>query len=421
MKKTFTIILCIIVLFATFTARANEPPDKVSWKVENGTLEISGKGKMDDYSNPDSIPWYGQRDEITKIVIQDGITHIGDLAFYGLTKAQEVTVPDTVETVGVCAFSYAEGIRTSVNGDDSPYQFHIESDALVASEGKEFTVTVSLCADFKDVSAVQSTLVYDRSKVSIDSKDWCDDTWFDSIDETNLGYIGKPMVGFVANNLRLAYFSMGGDKIDENSPLYTLGETTIPIAKIKCKALTDIENIDISCFMIKNSKVITTNDDKSETPLCGENQLPTVTKLLLPSLSVTTENHAVKEYVTSGGKSPATDKEISVYIGGAEVMYDVAPYTDNSVVMVPLRHTAEALGAVVSWQNDSRVAFSFFNDEISAVQIGQNLIFKNSGETPMETNAVLKENRTMVPLDYFEKAFGVTVNYDESTKTITIQ
>ncbi len=421
MRKSFTAILCIIVLFATFTARANEPPNSVFWKVENGTLEISGQGKMDDFSNTDCIPWFEQRNEITKIVIQDGITHIGDLAFYGLTKAQEVIVPETVETVGVCAFSYAEGIRTSVNGEDSPYQFQIESDALVASKGKEFNVTISLCADFKDVSGVQTTLVYDKNKVSIDSKDWCDSTWLESIDETNLGYIGNPMVGFVANNLRLAYFSLQGDRIDENSPLYTRGETTIPIAKIKCKALTDIENIDISCFMIKNSKVLTSNGDQSESPLCGENQLPTVTKLLMPQLLVTTESPAVEEYVTSGGNSPATDKGISVYVDGKEVKYDVAPYTDNSAVMVPLRHTAEALGAVVSWQNESKVAFSFFNNEISAVQIGQNLIFKNSGETPMQTDALLKGNRTMVPLDYFEKAFGVKVNFDESTKTITIE
>lgn len=55
----------------------------LTWTLDdNGTLTISGNGKMKDYGlyGGAQSPWLGSS-EITSIVIENGVTSIGDRAF----------------------------------------------------------------------------------------------------------------------------------------------------------------------------------------------------------------------------------------------------------------------------------------------------------------------------------------------------
>ena len=69
----------------------------------DGTLIIYGTGAMDDFSK--SNPEYESfRDDIKKIVIEDGVTYIGIDAFYALQKATSVTIADSVTEIAEYAF-----------------------------------------------------------------------------------------------------------------------------------------------------------------------------------------------------------------------------------------------------------------------------------------------------------------------------
>ena len=78
----------------------------VIWAYDNGTLTISGTGAMADYDsgNPG---WYKYRDNITSIVIEDGVTHIGADAFKDCNNSSltSVTVCATACTLGNGAFA----------------------------------------------------------------------------------------------------------------------------------------------------------------------------------------------------------------------------------------------------------------------------------------------------------------------------
>ena len=50
----------------------------VKWKISGSTLTLSGSGAMDDYWSSYSVPWREQREYISKVVIDDNITTIGD-------------------------------------------------------------------------------------------------------------------------------------------------------------------------------------------------------------------------------------------------------------------------------------------------------------------------------------------------------
>ncbi len=88
----------------------------VTWNYNDGILTVNGTGAIPDYT-PGAAPWYGQlRNEITAVVMGDGIDTIGSNAFYGLGKVTAVTVPDTLKQINSGAF---EGC-TSLNAAALP-------------------------------------------------------------------------------------------------------------------------------------------------------------------------------------------------------------------------------------------------------------------------------------------------------------
>lgn len=86
------------------TAGAGE---NITWRIlSDGTLYISGSGLMNDYSTASGkrAPWYEYKDSITSIVVSEGIISIGNYAFYQLSKATSVSLPNSLKTIGTSAF-----------------------------------------------------------------------------------------------------------------------------------------------------------------------------------------------------------------------------------------------------------------------------------------------------------------------------
>lgn len=96
--------------FLTHHTQVDE--DSLSWEFDEDTctLTISGTGPMKDYyyENP---AWNEYRDMITKVVIGDGITTVGDYAFYGYMQLRHAEIADTVEYIGVGAFCDAYDLK----------------------------------------------------------------------------------------------------------------------------------------------------------------------------------------------------------------------------------------------------------------------------------------------------------------------
>ncbi|MCI6831401.1 MAG: leucine-rich repeat domain-containing protein, partial [Clostridiales bacterium] len=75
----------------------------VNWAYADGTLTISGEGAMDDYDY-DVRPWWNLRESITKVVVEDGVTAIGNYAFFELGKLKTATLGKGVKRIGASAF-----------------------------------------------------------------------------------------------------------------------------------------------------------------------------------------------------------------------------------------------------------------------------------------------------------------------------
>ena len=85
----------------------------ISWKLySNGTLTISGKGAITFPStNANSSPWYNRQD-IKKVVINNGITSIGRFAFWYCRSLTSITIPSSVTTINEYAFSRCHSLTS---------------------------------------------------------------------------------------------------------------------------------------------------------------------------------------------------------------------------------------------------------------------------------------------------------------------
>ena len=88
--------------------------DNLTWKLEDGTLTISGTGAMYDYYQTYDNSWRGRH--IVNVIIQEGVTHIGKGALCGKSSLTSVTIPGSVGYIGEKAFldcDYLEEVHIS--------------------------------------------------------------------------------------------------------------------------------------------------------------------------------------------------------------------------------------------------------------------------------------------------------------------
>ena len=89
------------------------------YKIEDdGTLYVKAQndstttGLWQNAQSQPTGPWYAQKDEITKIVVDESITQIGLRAFSKLDKVTEVVIPSSVTSIGAAAFQSCPGFKS---------------------------------------------------------------------------------------------------------------------------------------------------------------------------------------------------------------------------------------------------------------------------------------------------------------------
>ncbi len=79
--------------------------DNLIWVLtEDGTLTISGTGNMTNWAGAAALPWNDYKGLIQTVVIENGVTSIGDFAFYPCEVLRQITIPEGVTSIGHAAF-----------------------------------------------------------------------------------------------------------------------------------------------------------------------------------------------------------------------------------------------------------------------------------------------------------------------------
>jgi hypothetical protein len=113
------------------------------------------------------------------------------------------------------------------------------------------------------------------------------------------------------------------------------------------------------------------------------------------------------------------------YNGEAIVFPDAQPFVDeNDRTLIPVRFVVETMGAEVEWDQEAQAAI-IEQDGISiTVPIGSDTISVtqdgNTSAVRMDTAAIIKEERTYVPIRYVAEALGAWVGYSDLFTTVQI-
>ncbi|MBM7550925.1 copper amine oxidase N-terminal domain-containing protein [Peptoniphilus gorbachii] len=119
------------------------------------------------------------------------------------------------------------------------------------------------------------------------------------------------------------------------------------------------------------------------------------------------------------------NSDIRLWVKGKIVNSDVAPYISEDRTMVPIRVISENLGKVVTWNNDDKKVtikdekgneFSLVINEKFMEDISSNVYRKIELDTP----AVIKNDRTFVPIRAIAEAFGERVHWDNDKRVVVI-
>lgn len=144
-----------------------------------------------------------------------------------------------------------------------------------------------------------------------------------------------------------------------------------------------------------------------------------ITRVLAIVLALTT-------ILATGAMAADVDNGPNVRVNGVAVEFpDAKPYIDeNSRTMIPVRFATEQLGAKVTWDGKTKTASIAKNGVTVNITIGSpDLRITEKGKTEtvkMDTAAVLRDDRTYVPIRYVAEALGAYVDYSSTHKTVGI-
>ncbi|WP_249861954.1 copper amine oxidase N-terminal domain-containing protein [Paenibacillus konkukensis] len=113
---------------------------------------------------------------------------------------------------------------------------------------------------------------------------------------------------------------------------------------------------------------------------------------------------------------------VTVVMDGTKLWFpDAQAFIDeNQRTLVPVRFVAEALGAKVGWEAESRSVPIQKDDQNIRLTISSHVATVNGEEVAFDTQAVMQGGRTFVPLRFVSEILDVAVEWDDKTTTVLL-
>ena len=121
-----------------------------------------------------------------------------------------------------------------------------------------------------------------------------------------------------------------------------------------------------------------------------------------------TASPELKKLEVKGGE------EIKISVDGKAVKFDAQPFIDgNNRTLVPVRAVSEMLDAKVDWDEQTQTVTITQDGKIITIVIGSDTMTVDGNNIKMDTQAVISEERTYIPIRFAAEALGLTVDWIE--------
>ncbi len=117
---------------------------------------------------------------------------------------------------------------------------------------------------------------------------------------------------------------------------------------------------------------------------------------------------------------PVNAMAIDIKVNEALLELDTPPVLKDSRIYVPFRDIAQSIGAEVEWEPKTKTVTAVRSGLTVSFRIGDTSIKAGGKAVNAEAPVILENSRTLVPLRAFTEMFGATVDWDDKTKTASI-
>ena len=116
-KKLLSLVLALCLAVSLIPAAfaqelGGECGEQTRWSFDEATaiMTISGTGATDEYVQEEfmTAPWYDLREQVKHLVVEEGITVLGEGCFMDFTNLETVRLPGTLTHIGHYCFANAE-------------------------------------------------------------------------------------------------------------------------------------------------------------------------------------------------------------------------------------------------------------------------------------------------------------------------
>ena len=193
---------------------------------------------MPNYNSPADVPWYNDQKQIKKVVIENGVTSIGQSALWNCTSLTSITIPNSVTSIGDRAFYLCESL-TSITIPNS-----VTSIGTLAFYGCSGLTSITIPNSVRSIGNVAfigcsglTSITVEKGNTKYDSRDNCN-----AIIETNTNML---IAGCKITTIPNSVTSIEGDAFHGCSGLTSItipnSVTSIGMqAFFECSSLTSV-------------------------------------------------------------------------------------------------------------------------------------------------------------------------------------
>lgn len=116
----------------------------------------------------------------------------------------------------------------------------------------------------------------------------------------------------------------------------------------------------------------------------------------------------------------ANARDARLWVEGRYITGDVSPFIHKDRTLVPLRQVAEALGLDIQWKAQERQVLIKIDNKDYTFFPGESFYHNGDTRINMDTETIIRNDRTFLPLRVIAEAMGKPVSWDQTSYTAIV-